>query len=106
MTLIEISRPAGTPGGMPTAPARLRPALVRRGRLVAQAVGSFLLPWCALLGVMLPTTARAENSSLAWTGLDGVEAVTALATAALLSRSDPRASLTASGGAALLLVDA
>ena len=39
-------------------------------------------------------------------GLDGAEAVAALATAILLTRASPRASLTAAAGAALLLVDA
>jgi hypothetical protein len=96
----------GTPAtGTRPAPAR-RPALVRRARLVALAVGAFLLPWCALLAVTLPSSARAGNWSLAWTGLDGAEAIAALATAALLTRSDPRASLTAAAGGALLFTDA
>jgi hypothetical protein len=87
-------------------PARLRPALVRRGRLVALAVGCFLLPWCALLFATLPATVHAGHWSLAWTGLDAAEAAAALATAALLTRSDPRASLTAAAGGAFLLTDA
>jgi hypothetical protein len=134
MTVIEASRPAGgtaaagtpstgTPGtGTPRMPApqlrpawlrparlwpaRLRPALVRRGRLVALAVGCFLLPWCALLFATLPATVHAGHWSLAWTGLDAAEAAAALATAALLTRSDPRASLTAAAGGAFLLTDA
>lgn len=124
MTVIEQSRPAGgtaatgTPGApaprlrpapVPPArlrPARLRPAMVRRGRLIALAVGCFLLPWCALLFVTLPATAQAQHWSLAWTGLDAAEAIAALATAALLTRSDPRASLSAAAGGAFLLTDA
>jgi hypothetical protein len=135
MTVIERSRPAtgtpatgtpatgtpatGTPAtGTPRSPAprprpalvrpapRPQPALVRRGRLVALAVGCFLLPWCALLFVTLPATAHAGHWSLAWTGLDAAEAAAALATAALLTRSDPRASLTAAAGGAFLLTDA
>jgi hypothetical protein len=73
---------------------------------VALAVGGFLLPWCVLLGATLPATTRAQHWSLAWVGLDGAEAVAALATAVLLARGSARASLTAAAGSALLLVDA
>jgi len=79
---------------------------VRRGRLVALTVGCFLLPWCALLFVTLPATAHAGHWPLAWTGLDAAEAIAALVTAALLTRSDPRAGLTAVAGGAFLLTDA
>jgi hypothetical protein len=94
----------------PSAPPAVTAAgpspLVRRARLVALAVGGFLLPWSVLLAVTLPTTARAQHWWLAWAGLDGAEAAAALATAVLLARRSPRASLTAAAGAALLLVDA
>jgi hypothetical protein len=80
--------------------------LLRRGRLAALAVGGFLLPWCVLLSAILPATARAQNWSLAWTGLDGAEALAALATAMLLARADTRATLTAVAGGTLLLADA
>jgi hypothetical protein len=83
-----------------------RPVLLRRARLVALAVGGFLLPWSALLAVTLPATALAQHWSLAWTGLDVAEATAALATAVLLSRGDCRASLPAAAGGTLLLVDA
>jgi hypothetical protein len=73
---------------------------------VALAVGGFLLPWCVLLATTLPATAQAQNWSLAWTGLDGGEAIVALATAALLARADVRAALTAVAGGTLLIVDA
>ena len=69
-------------------------------------MGCFLLPWCVLLFLTLPATTHAEHWSLAWTGLDGAEAVAALATAALLTRSDPRAGLTAAAGGAFLVTDA
>jgi hypothetical protein len=92
--------PATRPG---TGPSRL---LARRGRLVALAVGAFLLPWCAVLGASLPVTTRAPNWSLAWMGLDLAEAVAALAAAVLLSRGSPRAGLAAVAGAALLFADA
>jgi hypothetical protein len=81
-------------------------APIRRAKLVALAVGGFLLPWCVVLGATLPATTRAQNWWLAWVGLDGAEALAALATAVLLTRGSPRASLTAAAGGALLLVDA
>jgi hypothetical protein len=80
--------------------------LLRRARLVALAVGGFLLPWCVLLSMVLPATAQAQHWSLAWTGLDAAEALAALATAVLLAHGDRRAALTAAAGAALLLTDA
>ena len=64
------------------------------------------MPWCVVLSVTLPRTAQAQHWSLAWTGLDGAEAIAALATAALLARGDSRACLTAAAGGALLLTDA
>ena len=76
------------------------------GRLVALAVGVFLLPWCAVLGMTLPAGTFVPNWSLAWVGLDFTEAVAALLTAVLLSRGSPRASLSAMAGAALLFADA
>jgi hypothetical protein len=86
--------------------AGLPPRSVRYARLVAQAVGGFLLPWCVLLGLTLPGSAHVQHWWLAWVGLDGGEAAMAFATAGLLARSDVRASLTAMAGAALLLTDA
>ena len=83
-----------------------RPVLRRRAGLVALAVGGFLLPWIVVLGAVLPATAQAQHWALAWTGLDGAEAVAALATALLLSRGDHRASLPAAAGGTLLLIDA
>jgi hypothetical protein len=83
-----------------------RPALVRRARLVALAVGGFLLPWSVLLAVTLPATAQAQHWALAWSGLDVAEAAAALTTAVLLARGDRRASLAAAAGGTLLLVDA
>jgi hypothetical protein len=92
---------------MTTSPADRCPRpLLRRARLVALAVGGFLLPWCVLLAATLPATARVQDWSLAWTGLDGGEALAALGTAVLLARADTRAALTAAAGGALLLADA
>ena len=80
--------------------------LLRRARLVALAVGGFLLPWSALLAVTLPATAQAQHWALAWAGLDAAEAAAALVTAVLLSRGDRRASLPAAAAGTLLLIDA
>ena len=78
----------------------------RLGRLAALAVGAFLLPWCAVLGVTLPASTVVPNWSLAWVGLDLAEAAAALLTALLLTRGSPQAGLPATAGAALLLADA
>jgi hypothetical protein len=83
-----------------------QPALLRRARLVALAVGGFLLPWSAVLAVTLPATAQAQHWALAWAGLDVAEAAAALVTAVLLSRGDRRASLPAAAAGTLLLIDA
>jgi hypothetical protein len=64
------------------------------------------VPWCVVLSATLPRTAQAQHWPLAWTGLDGAEAIAALATGALLARGDSRACLTAAAGGALLLTDA
>jgi hypothetical protein len=92
-----------------TAPGRAvhhYPRSQRRGRVVALAVGSFLLPWSVLLGMTLPAAEFVPNWSLAWTGLDLAEAAAALLTAWLLGRGSPRAGLPAVAGAGLLLADA
>jgi hypothetical protein len=109
-----------TPGGVvprQTAP-RERPADEREpapdprlrhhrlGRLVALAMGLFLLPWCFVLGMTLPASSFVPDWSLAWMGLDFAEAVAALLTAVLLRRGSPRASLTAMAGAGVLFADA
>jgi hypothetical protein len=83
-----------------------QPVLLRRARLVALAVGGFLLPWSALLAVSLPATAQAQHWALAWSGLDVAEAAAALATAVLLARGNRRASLPAAAAGTLLLIDA
>jgi hypothetical protein len=98
--LRESSRAASRSG------LQLQPVLLRRARLVALAVGGFLLPWSALLAVTLPATAQAQHWALAWTGLDVAEAAAALVTAVLLTRGDRRASLSAAVAGTLLLIDA
>lgn len=97
-------QPAAPPGGRTTAAGRT--TVAGQSRLMALAVGGFLLPWCVLLSMVLPATAQAQHWSLVWTGLDAAEALAALATAVLLAHGDRRAALTAAAGAALLLTDA
>lgn len=80
--------------------------VMRRGKVVAWSAGAILLPWCLLLAMTLPTTTRAQNSALAWAGLDGAEAVAALVTGMLLAFGDVRAALTSVIGGTLLVVDA
>src|SRR5437868_10729946 len=63
----------------------------RLGRLVALAVGAFLVPWCAVLGATLPASARVPNWSLAWVGPALAAAVAALCAATSVSRGSPRA---------------
>jgi hypothetical protein len=109
---IHVPAPPVGPNGRPagqvphTATAEGPSPFVRWARLIALAVGGFLLPWSVFLAVTLPADARAQHWWLAWAGLDGAEAAAALATAVLLARHSARASLTAAAGAALLLVDA
>jgi hypothetical protein len=102
----QQSRPIADDRAVSQPDLQARAVLRRRARLVALAVGGFLLPWSALLAVTLPATTLAQHWSLAWTGLDVAEAAAALATAVLLSRGDRRASLPAAAGGTLLLVDA
>jgi hypothetical protein len=58
----ESSRAASRPE------VQAQPVLLRRARLVALAVGGFLLPWSALLAVTLPATAQAQHWALAEAG--------------------------------------
>ena len=104
----ELTSPAPSPRDPLLSQAAVGSGLrhCRLGRLVALAVGVFMLPWCVVLGMTLPAGTFVPNWSLAWVGLDFAEAVAALLTAWLLSRGSPRASLPATAGAALLCADA
>ena len=100
------SRPSESGRAASRPQTQAQPVLLRRARLVALAVGGFLLPWSALLAVTLPATAQAQHWGLAWAGLDVAEAAAALLTAALLSRGGRGASLPAAAAGTLLLIDA
>ncbi|MBC3842271.1 hypothetical protein GXW82_25000 [Streptacidiphilus sp. 4-A2] len=80
-----------------------------RGRLLPRVLvglGLALLPWLVVLATTLPTTATACHWSLAWVGLDCLEALGLIGTGVLLRRGDPRRSLTAVATAVLLVCDA
>ena len=82
----------------------MRRRMLGAGRLAAL-VAIALLPWIGLLGATLPQTFTARNWPLAWMGLDGAIALAAGLTALLLRRGDPRAALSATATATLLIVD-
>ncbi|MBL1098248.1 hypothetical protein JK363_16515 [Streptomyces sp. 205] len=70
------------------------------------AAGAALVPWLYVLGTTLPSTARVTHWNAAWVGLDALQALGLLTTAALRGRRDERHRLTAAATAALLVVDA
>jgi hypothetical protein len=110
MTTCELLPRELTPAERePALDSRLRHHRLRHhrlGRLVALAVGLFLLPWSVVLGMTLPASTFVPDWSLAWMGLDFGEAIAALLTAWLLRRGSPRASLPALAGAGFLFADA
>ena len=67
--------------------------------------GAGLIPW-VVLATCVPAITRAWNWSVAWTGLDSLEALGLLGTGVLLLREDARYRLTAAAAATLLLADA
>jgi hypothetical protein len=61
---VQVSLPTSDPlvlgvGGTGPAIIRLPSGARRRARLIAAAVGGFLLPWCVLLAAELPLAAAA-----------------------------------------------
>lgn len=72
--------------------------------LLAGGIG--MVPWLVVLAVTLPGSAHVPHWSVAWVGLDAVEAIGLAVTGWLTVRGDPRRCLTAIATAALLLADA
>lgn len=68
--------------------------------------GAGMVPWLFVLAVTLPATTRAPHWSMAWVGLDSLEAVGLAVTGWLVRRGDPRRCLAATATAMLLVVDA
>jgi hypothetical protein len=66
---------------------------------------AFLLPWTILLAIALPMTTSVRRWSVAWVGLDVMQAIALVATGWLLLRRHPAASVTAGVTAGLLVVD-
>ncbi|WP_438494483.1 hypothetical protein [Streptomyces asiaticus] len=88
--------------------SRSRPAWINhiRPEPVLLVSGAALVPWLYVLARTLPSTARVGHWNVAWVGLDALEALGLLATAALRRRGDDRHRLTAAATGALLVVDA
>jgi hypothetical protein len=88
-------------------PPRRRRWHNRRWWLAAALIagGAGLIPWVAL-ATWVPAIASAWNWSVAWTGLDSLEALGLLGTGVLLLRENARYRLTAAAAAALLAADA
>ena len=70
------------------------------------AAGMVLLPWLAVLAATLPPTATAAHWSVAWVGLDSLEAIGLVGTGLLVLRGDHRYRAAAAATATLLIVDA
>ncbi|MGW7756485.1 hypothetical protein ACWGK6_34115 [Streptomyces violaceusniger] len=87
--------------------SRSRPAWITRIRPepVLLASGAALVPWLYVLARTVPSTAQVGHWNAAWVGLDALEALGLLSTAALRRRGD-RHRLTAAATGALLVVDA
>lgn len=84
----------------------LRRLSPRQAGWALTAAGLAMVPWLFVLAVSLPAHATAQHWSVAWVGLDSLEALGLTCTGLLMRRRDPRASLTAAATAVLLLVDA
>lgn len=81
----------------------------RRGRVLAfvyTGAGLAMVPWLFVLGSLLPATTVVPHYSLAWIGLDSLEAVGLFTTGRLLRRGDQRYALTAAVTATAMLIDA
>jgi hypothetical protein len=83
---------------------RLDPYTRRLVRLFLAGAAA-LLPWTVLLAVALPMTTSVRRWSVAWIGLDAMQAMGLVVTGWLLLRRSPAASLVAGVTAGLLLVD-
>ena len=68
--------------------------------------GFAMVPWLFVLAATLPGSTGVPHWSLAWVGLDAMEATGLVLTGWLLRRDDPRRALTAMATSALLVTDA
>ena len=74
--------------------------------LALAVAGVGLLPWMIYLAISLPPRSTAWHWPAAWVGLDALEAMGLVGTAALLLRRDHRYCLTSMATAGVLLADA
>ena len=117
MTAVTVAARPSPVGIRPSWPAVRRPGPALAWRLRQwhdrrwwlatglTAAGAGLIPW-VVLATCVPAIRRAGNWSIAWTGLDSLEALGLLGTGVLLRREDARYRLTAAAAATLLLADA
>lgn len=109
MTALYSPTPAAAPATGPGTSRRTWLTLARRlvrAESVLLVPGAALVPWLYVLARTLPSTARVGHWNVAWVGLDALEALGLLATAALRRRGDDRHRLTAAATGTLLVVDA
>jgi hypothetical protein len=86
-------------------PAAIAQAPAWTVRLFA-AAAALLVPWVALLVVVLPSAHRARHWNVAWAGFDGALAVVLVMVTVTAARRSPKLEGAASAAAALLFVDA
>lgn len=91
-----------------SAPHRQAPGsrFVGRAGWLLVGCGLVLLPWLYVLATGLPDTATAAHWSVAWVGLDALEAAALISTGVLAARDNLWHALTATATAALLVTDA
>ncbi|MGA6160129.1 hypothetical protein ACPEIC_43170 [Stenotrophomonas sp. NPDC087984] len=109
MTALYAPAPAAAPATDARTARNARFALLPRRirpESVLLASGAALLPWLYVLARTVPSTAQVGHWNVAWVGLDALEALGLLSTAALRGRGDDRHRLTAAAAGALLVVDA
>ena len=97
--------PAAVPVPVPV-PVPVTAARPNRAARVLVGLGLALLPWLVVLATTLPSTTTVPHWSLAWVGLDCLEAAGLISTGVLLRRGDPRRCLTAVATSVLLVCDA
>ena len=68
--------------------------------------GLLLVPWLFYMSVALPSTTRAQNWSVMWTGIDAAEAVGLIVTGLFVWRRSRYRAIPAAFTAAVLILDA
>jgi hypothetical protein len=89
-----------------TPPARSAPRCSRWSGYALIACGAALLPWLVVLAVTLPGTGAGGHWTVAWVGLDSMEAAGLVSTGVLVLRQHRALPVVAAGTAMLLVIDA